>query len=425
MRTSVNDKYFLAWFIWLLGALFYFYENLLQVSPAVMTHDLMQFFSIDETKLSILASCYFYAYAFIQIPAGILIDNYKIKYVLLCAVFFCVVGCFLFLMSSTVYEASFGRFFIGLGSGFAAISAMKLATSWFSAKKFPFLVGLMVTLGMSGSIVGEGPLAVVVEKFGWQQSMLYLGLAGVALFILIALVVKENPFTLSKVKKTSQQGIFTGVKEIIVCKNSWALAIYAGLMFAPTVILGGLWGVPFLMEFYKIQKTVAASIVSLLFLGWVIGSPCTGFLATYYDRKKVMLYGTIGTFLTIMLILYHKFDSLGSLSVCVFLFGFLSSCFLPAFSVIKDLHKPQNSGVVLGFMNTANTLGGALGLSFIGLLFKVNWDHWFGTTINAILNYQIVLGILPLMIFISTCIMSLLFSGEKLESRQADVVGAL
>lgn len=414
MHTNKLHSKLTPWVIWLVGALFYFYENLLQVSPGVMTQGLMKHFSIDATQLSILASFYFYAYAFIQIPAGILIDNYNIRKILLCAIFLCVLGCFLFWTSTTLTQASFGRFLIGLGSGFAAITSMKLSTNWFEPKKFPFLVGLMITLGMTGSIVGEGPLALLVENIGWQQTILTFAVSGIVLFIFVALIVKDNPnLTMPKTDKNKNNTLFTGLKEIISCKNSWKLAIYAGLMFAPTVIFGGLWGVPFIMEFYAVEKPVAASIVSVLFLGWVIGSPVTGILAGYFERKMVMLYGTLGTLMSITLIIYYHFSSLNELTVCVFVFGFLSSCFVPAFSLIKDLHKACYSGVVLGFMNTANTLAGAFGLTMIGFLFKVNWGTLFMTNISPLVNYQIILTILPCMVMISLGMILIFNLGEK------------
>lgn len=403
LNTVDGEKKITPWLIWFLGAFFYFYENLLQVSPGVMAHDLMASFSIDKTSLSLLASFYFYAYAFIQIPAGILIDHYNIRKILLWAVLFCIVGCLLFVTASALFQASLGRFLIGLGSGFAAISSMKLAASWFLPRKFPFFVGLMITFGMAGSIVGEGPLAVLVDTIGWKSAILCLAGIGMVLFVLIALFVRENPH--ASMKKQANRDIFNGLKVIFFCRKSWLLAIYAGLMFAPTVIFGGLWGVPFIMVFYGIQKAAAAGIVSVLFLGWVVGGPLNGMLTEYLNKKTVMLYGTVGALISMILILYVPFAHLKALTLLFFLFGVFSSCFLPAFSLIKDIHSPDHSGVVLGFMNTANTLGGALGLSFIGFLFTINWESVFTVNVHPVMNYQIILSILPVMLMVSLLIM--------------------
>src|SRR5690349_6366498 len=64
-----------AWIIWLLSALFMCYKYAIEVSPSVMTADLMSAFSLNGTQMGNLAAAYFYAYLLMQIPAGLLIDR--------------------------------------------------------------------------------------------------------------------------------------------------------------------------------------------------------------------------------------------------------------------------------------------------------------------------------------------------------------
>ena len=49
----------LPWAIWFLAALFYFYENLVQVSPSVMVHDLMADFSVSAVALGNMSAFFF------------------------------------------------------------------------------------------------------------------------------------------------------------------------------------------------------------------------------------------------------------------------------------------------------------------------------------------------------------------------------
>lgn len=65
---------YLPWLIWCIAALFYFYEFFLQVSPNVMVPELMSSFHVTAASLGNLAAFYFYAYAIMQIPAGVLLD---------------------------------------------------------------------------------------------------------------------------------------------------------------------------------------------------------------------------------------------------------------------------------------------------------------------------------------------------------------
>src|SRR5690606_18477823 len=111
---------------------------LLQVSPSVMVQDLMRALSIDAGGLGLLAGAFFCGYAPIQIPAGVLADRYNMRLLLGSAIAFCVVGCFLFVTSHGIYQAALGRLLIGVGSRFADICSMQLATLFYAPQRLPF-----------------------------------------------------------------------------------------------------------------------------------------------------------------------------------------------------------------------------------------------------------------------------------------------
>ena len=145
------------WFIWLLGCSFYFYENLIEVSPGVISDKLINDFGIHGAVLGSAIAFFFYAYAPMQMPVGVLVDNFNVRYLLTGATLSCVAGCFLFAVAPSIIFIGAGRFFIGFGAAFAAVCTMKIATNRFSPKQFSLLVGFMVAIGMSGSIFGRGP----------------------------------------------------------------------------------------------------------------------------------------------------------------------------------------------------------------------------------------------------------------------------
>ena len=70
VKPIISKKWF-AWFVCALGAVFYFYEYLLRVSPSVMTHHLMHSYNISASGLGHLSACYYYVYAPMQLPVGV------------------------------------------------------------------------------------------------------------------------------------------------------------------------------------------------------------------------------------------------------------------------------------------------------------------------------------------------------------------
>ena len=69
-------KSLMPWIVWGLSCIFYFYECLLQVSPSVMSSELMRDFAVTSQTLGILSGIYFYSYAAMQLPGGVLMDYF-------------------------------------------------------------------------------------------------------------------------------------------------------------------------------------------------------------------------------------------------------------------------------------------------------------------------------------------------------------
>ncbi|GEM_PF-6425651 len=61
-KPSALFSTYYPWLIVLLCSTFAFYEFVLQVSPSVMTSDLMRVFHVNGAGLGNLAATYFYAY---------------------------------------------------------------------------------------------------------------------------------------------------------------------------------------------------------------------------------------------------------------------------------------------------------------------------------------------------------------------------
>lgn len=223
----------LPWIVWGLGCLFYFYENLIQVSPSVMSNELMRDFSVTSQTLGILSGIYFYSYAAMQLPGGIMIDYFGPKRLLIIAVSVCALSTMAFAMTDSFYMACIARLMIGFGSAFAVVGTMKLATNWFSPVRFAFLTGLMVTIGMLGSINGEAPLALLVDHFGWRESLMLLGAIGLVLALVIYLVISDVPAIkpLHQLVEHEEEHVWQNLKALMHNKQLWLVAIYGGLMY--------------------------------------------------------------------------------------------------------------------------------------------------------------------------------------------------
>jgi len=398
-----------AWTIWALAALFMFYKYALEVSPSVMTGTLMSAFQISGMELGNLAASYFYAYLILQIPAGLLLDRFGPRKMTSVAIAVCALGNILFANAPSLFIAEIGRFFVGAGAAFAAVTCLKLTANWFPSRQFAFMAGLMMTIAMLGAVGGQAPLAYFVAHLEWRSAMEWIGYAGLIFALIFWLLVRDTSPThaIEKVFASPRTSILKNLIKLFKSPQSWWLSIYSGFAFAPVMVFGGLWGVSFLAESYHLSEHMAAQQVSLIFIGFGVGAPLFGHLSDRWGKRKpVMYFGTSLSLIAITLIVYVP---IGPILPCVlFLFGFFISTFLLCFTMIREISTPMLAATAIGFMNAFDALFGAFSDPLTGRILDSQWAGAMlnGARIFSVDAYRIAFLTLP--IFLAIAVLSLI-----------------
>ncbi|RUR18253.1 MFS transporter [Legionella sp. km535] len=407
MNTVQSKHHWLAkaypWIIWTIAASFFFYKYLLQVSPSVMTGDLMNAFQVNATGLGNLSAFYFYSYLVMQIPVGVMLDRYSPRLLTTAAIFLCSISTFIFSQTDSLWLACVSRALMGAGAAFAAVSCFKIAALWFTPKRFALVSGMFMTAAMLGAVGGQMPLSLLVQNIGWRAALKVVSILGILLGIIYFLVLRDKP---SKQQDTvkQQEKVSHLLRRIITNRQAWALSLYSGLAFAPVSVFGGLWGVPFLEKAYHLTKTDAALAISFIFIGFAAGAPFWGWLSDWIQRRKPILFiGTGLALISLLVVLYSPNLYLLTLSILLFFFGFCASGFFTSFAMIRELFPLILVATVLGIMNTFNSVFEALFEPVVGLLLDWNWD---GTMVNgmhhfSLHGYHTALAILPLSLALS------------------------
>ena len=145
----------LPWLIWGVAAAFYGYGYFQRVAPSVMTAELMSEFNASAAGLGNLSAYYFYPYALIQIPIGIMIDRFGVRRVLLTSGALCATGSLLFALAPTLGWAATGRLLVGAGAGVAWVGTLALAVMWLPANRFAAVTGLSLLVGLAVPFLGR------------------------------------------------------------------------------------------------------------------------------------------------------------------------------------------------------------------------------------------------------------------------------
>lgn len=392
--------------VWGLAAFFYLYELMLLVSPSVMVDDLAHAFKTSAEQLGSLAAFYYYAYALMQIPVGLLMDRFGPRILLTVASALCALGSVLFATATTLEGAQLGRFVMGTGGSFAVVGCLKLASLWFPVGRFALLTGLMVAIGMMGGVFGQAPVAKCVMMIGWRDTMLLGALIGLILSLVIWFIISDRPFkeAFPRYKAEDMEHFLSGLVQVMKLPQVWVASIYAGLMFVPTTGFGQLWGVPYFMERYHLEKDSAAFMVSMIFFGWALGGPLYGWISDkILRRKSPMAFAAISTTIVMVAILYLPVSAF-TMKILMFLLGACSSGFILAFSIVREINLPLLTGTAIGFINTLNNLSGALAQPVVGYLLDKFWDGQYtpaGTPAYSIAMYNEALLFLPVCIVVA------------------------
>ena len=164
------------WMMWGIAALFYCYENILQVAPSVMVSEWMHDFHLTASAIGRLGAYYYYAYASTQIPVGMLVDYFGPRRLLTLAALVCALGVFVISAAHGFHLAAIGRAMIGLGSGFAAIGCLHIAATCLPSSWFACITGLTLSFGMLGAMGGASPFGLFGSAIRLAHQPMVFGL---------------------------------------------------------------------------------------------------------------------------------------------------------------------------------------------------------------------------------------------------------
>lgn len=375
-----------AWLIWAVAAGFYSYGFFHRVAPAVIVDELMRSFALDATLLGTLSAAYFYTYAALQVPLGVLLDRFGPRRILAIGSLAAAGGGMVFAMANGIGVALLARALIGAGVAVGYIGTLKLVSAWFPLQRFGLLAGLTLAFGTMGAVSAQLPLALLVDGFGWRASLFGVGAFGLVLVALIWSLVRDAPPTAAA--HQPEDGDATGVAHnapparllaILARSDTWLLVLITGLTGAPILTFAGLWGVPYFVHVHGLERTTAAALTSLMLVAWAIGGPILGALAgrVRSPARLVLLVGALNGLLWLPFMLAPNLPLALALPLIVAL-GLGGGAMIIAFSVVRGIFGAAAAGRALGIVNSAVLLFGAGMQTAFGAVLDLRWS---GTTI--------------------------------------------
>jgi MFS family permease len=377
---------------WATGALFFFYAWVLRVNPSVMVEELMRDFSVGATAIGSLSAVYFYGYAGMQIPVGLMIDRFGPRRLLTLSALVCGASCLLAAWSETFAGVSLGRFLIGASAAFSLVGALAVAGQWFEPTRFAFLGGLAMSAGMAGGVLGQAPVRLLVEANGWRPTVAMMALGGVALALMSLAFVRDRTRG-----SGGLQQVLSGLGRVLANPQTWLISL-AGLGVNGTLLgFAGLWGVPFMRAAHGLEPAVAAFLTSLLIAGWGCGAPLFGWLSGRMALRRIpFLLGYAISLPSFMLLVYGPPLPYAVVAALTFLTGFGGSAQIICFAAVREVNSPALAGTAIGVVNAFVTGTGAIYQPLIGSILDRAWSGAMvdGARIYTAGHYRLAFSVL-------------------------------
>jgi sugar phosphate permease len=371
------------WLLFAMLALAYCFVYFHRLCLSVVADDLAKEFETTATAIGVLGSIYFYCYAAMQFPAGLLADSVGPRRTVTFSLLLAAAGSLVFALAPTFGAAKLARVLVGVGVSMVFIPATKILAQWFRAREFAFMSGLMQAAGGVGILGATSLLSLLATYAGWRWSFGII--AGGTLLLVVGAwgIVRDRPADkgwppisafeqrdTAPTEPLRKVALGRGVLMVVSQKYFWPVAIWfffdCGIFFG----FGGLWGGPYLSHVYGLSKVQTGAILSMIAWGLVLGAPALGLVSQKVLRSRKKTFVLCTSSLVILLLALTLFPaglSRIALAVWFFLFSVASSAIVVmAFTTTKELFPVEMAGTSVGMVNFFPFFGGAVFQPLLG-----------------------------------------------------------
>ena len=384
------------WTIFSILILTYILVYFHRIAPGVVSEYLMSEFHITGTRLGALSAIYFFVYAVMQLPSGVLADTLGTRTSIVAGNITAGIGSIFFGMALSFEIACVGRFLVGLGVSVIFVSIMKNNAVWFPARMFGLMSGVTLFIGNLGSVTAAGPLSSLLSVLTWRT--VFIGIGAVSLVLALAgfFMVRNRPEDLgfdppnSPINEDESEMVHRSwlgnlaavVKTLSIWPGFWVQFGAIGSLYS----FMGLWAVPYLRDVHGLSRSDAAGYMTVMLLSFAVGALFFGWFSDRMGRRKSILISGLMVYTVSWLMLVFVNWLPGLFGRFLFgLMGFSGASFVLTFACAKETIHPERSGMAVSIVNTGGFAGPALIQPLFGWMADRTWD---GTVVEGIRIYS-------------------------------------
>jgi len=360
----------------------YFTENFLRSAPSALSPILIEELGLSYGMMGILFSSYFFLYALMQVPSGILSGVLGPRRTIVTFTLITVVGTLLFYVARDFRLLILAQLIIGFGSSVFYINAVRLTSEWFPPEKRVSAIGLLSAssgLGNFAAYMGF-PLAITFIG-GWRPLFLYCGVLMVASFVAIVIFLKENPDAENNNRGNGGAPLMSLVKAAFMDRRIYPFI--AGFVFMSFTWVLLTWLPQFLIDTRGLTYMDVGIISSA---GTIMGIPGCILIAIISDRLKkrklpLVAFSALTALLVALLLVSGPGPPIIVYALLVGGIGFCQSIWVLFFPMIGETLPHEPSGIAQGLVHGIGTRGFSIMSPIYGALVDATGGYGLSNTI--------------------------------------------
>lgn len=274
--------------VWLAGGGVYLLAMLHRASLGVAGPDAVERLHISSAQLGSFVMLQLGVYAAMQVPSGLAVDRWGPRRVLLLATVVMGLAQVGFAFATSFPAALAARGLLGAADSAVFLSLLRITATWFPHRRYPVMAMFSGMFGVVGNLLATVPLVLVLGQIGWVRTFAITGGVSIVYALLLLRPAVAAPYR--EVTGTSdavRQGLLRQVG------STWrggehgpgtqvGFWTHQATMSGMTV-LGMVWGYPYLTEGLGYSDEGAASMLTVLVLGNVLGGLV---ISPYAGRRR-------------------------------------------------------------------------------------------------------------------------------------------
>ncbi|MGZ5903100.1 MAG: MFS transporter, partial [Reyranella sp.] len=271
----------------------YVASHFFRASNVTIGLDLMRDLAIGPEALGALTGAFFFGFAAMQIPCGLLFDHFGPRRTVVGMLILATTGGIVFTLAPTWPILLTGRVLMGAGFGVMLIGSMVVISRWFAPDRFSTLAAMVMSIGLLGNLAATTPLAWASQAIGWRAvfgaAVVFTALATIA----VALVVRDAPPGHPFLARTPEPPrlMLQGLMEVLRNPHLRPILALNFCVYACTFTVQGLWGGPFLREVHGLSPIEAGNVLLAAVIAYQVGMLAFGPLDRLLDTRKWIAIG--------------------------------------------------------------------------------------------------------------------------------------